>query len=408
MNKLFNGCLALTFCWSAPLRARELVDATVEWLTCESQTVAVGKLVSVHSVKGPYEVVCEDCVLSVTEVLKGPPARNLNFCYRHLSEGRPDWMTSKGDLLVFLAVHQDRFTDQEAASLTDPYYEARLHGLLMPVDEQRRPPVFDLSHLPKDVYSQELTSLTKPEEILRIVRAWKDSTITRSLLIELPYDSPVSRTRGCSGGALLVPAEEKYRARFLALAGSQKPYERQKAAAELAKFPGPDAEQVLLGLLKDNAENVWFSSADTVSKVGFGVRAAAYHSLQALGKPVPTLELERQPTGAERRELRHSYWLKAFAEALTDGWQVVSVEDGDTRQADGRETTAVSVVCGKADASCTLRLIPKEWKNADLPAGKDLGTNGANSQGARRFFLDGELPPTVQEKLTRYFGLVRS
>lgn len=34
--------------------------------------------------------------------------------------------------------------------------------------------------------------------------------------------------------------------------------------------------------------------------------------------------------------------------------------------------------------------------------------NGGSSQGARRFFLEGELPPAVQEKLARYFGLVRS
>lgn len=269
----------------------------------------------------------------------------------------------------------------------------------MPVEQQVPPPVFDLSNLPKDVYSKESTHLTKPEEILRTVRAWAGSMITRSLLIHSSFDSSPR------GSALLVPAEEKYRAHFLALAGSQKPFERQEAAMELAKFPGPDTEQVLLELLRDNTENFWFYSADTVSNVEFGVRAAAYRSLQALGKPVPTLELERQPTAAERRKFRQDHWREAFAEALSDGWQVVSVEDGDTRQADGRDTTAVNVVCGKADARCTLRLIPKEWKTENLPAGEDLGMNGANSQGARRFFLDGGLPPAVKEKLTRYFGL---
>lgn len=372
MNKLLIGCLALLIYWPVSLPARQTVTATVEWLTCEAQTVAFGKLVAVHSVKGPYEVVYEDCVLSVSEVLKGPPAQNLKFCYRHLSEEQPDWMTSKGDLLVFLAIHQDRFTDQEAANLTDPYYEARLHGLLMPIDIELPQPVFDLTKLPKDIYSKELTLLTKPEEVLQTIRTWATSTITRSLLVELPFGPPLSRTMGRCDEALVVPAEESYRAHFLALAGSQKPYERQKAAAELAKFPGPDTEQVLFGLLNDNTENFWLFSADTVSNVEFGVRAAAYHSLQALGKPVPILALERQPTEAERRELRQSYWRKAFAEALTDGWQIISVEDGDTRLAGGRETIGVNVVCGKADAHCTLRLIPKEWKKEDFPTGRIL------------------------------------
>ncbi len=374
----------------------------MEWLTCEAQTVAVSKLVDVHSVKGPYEVVYEDCVLSVSEVLKGPPAQTLKFCYRHLSEGQPAWMTSKGDLLVFLAVQQDRFTDQEAANLTNPYYEARLHGLLQPIDVQYPSPIFDLSNFPKGIYSKDSTLLTKPEEVLRAVRTWASSTITRPLLVKLSSDFRPD----CP--ALVVPAEESYRAHFLALAGSQKPFEQQKAATELAKFPGPDTEQVLLGLLNDNTENLWFFSADTLSNVEFGVRAAAYHSLQALGKTVPTLALERQPIEAEQRELRQSHWRKAFAEALTGGWQVVSVEDGDTRLAGGRETSAVNVVCGKADARATLRLIPKEWKKEELPAGEDLGMDGGNNQGARRFFLDGELPPAVQEKLTKYFGLVRS
>ncbi len=56
---------ALAFCWVQPLRAAINTADTVEWLTCEAQVVAVGKIDSVSASKGPGEVVYEDCVLHV-------------------------------------------------------------------------------------------------------------------------------------------------------------------------------------------------------------------------------------------------------------------------------------------------------------------------------------------------------
>jgi hypothetical protein len=161
-------------------------------------------------------------------------------------------------------------------------------------------------------------------------------------------------------------------------------------------------------LLEDETENFWNFSADTISRVEFGVRTAAYRSLQALGKPVSDkIELERKPTEAEQRSLRQSYWQKSFTEALSEGWKVVSVVDGRSRRVEGRDTTSVIVTCGEGESRCRFTLIPKEWNKKDLPAGANLGMNGRNSQGARHFFLDGTLPKEVKGKLTKYFGLER-
>lgn len=81
------------------------------------------------------------------------------------------------------------------------------------------------------------------------------------------------------------------------------------------------------------------------------------------------------------------------------------MKDGQSRRAGGRETMSVIVICGKGDARCTFILVPKEWDKQDFPAATDLGVNGRDSQGARHFILQGDLPAAVRAKLAAYFGL---
>ena len=209
-----------------------------------------------------------------------------------------------------------------------------------------------------------------------------------------------------------LPAEERFRAHFLKLASSKEPAERQRAAAELSKFPGDETEAALRALLKDQTENVWLFSADTITKIEYGVRAAAYTSLKSLGKDVPAIVLERQPTDQERHSLRESHWRGAFNEALASlegagGWKVISVEDSGTQRTNGREVVAVMVTLGLGDSRCKLTLIPKESSGVQAPIGENLGINGRNSQGARYFYVDGELPAQVKSKISSYFGLQR-
>ncbi|MBW1809928.1 MAG: hypothetical protein JRJ87_17155 [Deltaproteobacteria bacterium] len=163
--------------------------------------------------------------------------------------------------------------------------------------------------------------------------------------------------------------------------------------------------RVLQSLLQDKTESFGHSSADTIVRVIFSVRAAAYRSLKKLGKPVGVIELERKPTKPEQLALRQSYWKKSFNKALSDGWKVIAVIDGKTRRVAGRDTTAVIVSCGKGKSSCKFKLIPKEWAKKNWPTVENLGINGKNSQGARHFFFKGGLPETVKQKLVKYFGL---
>ena len=48
-------------------------------MTCEAQVVAVDKITSITSAKGPGDVIYEDCVLSVSESIKRPAAKKLKF-----------------------------------------------------------------------------------------------------------------------------------------------------------------------------------------------------------------------------------------------------------------------------------------------------------------------------------------
>lgn len=381
-------------------RAEIMVASSIEWLTCTSEVVAVGKIEKITITKGVHSVIYEDCVVQVDEVLKGDmKGKKLTFCLRTLSANptAKAFMNSKEGVLLFLSKSKDHGR------------ETHLDNKYVPRSKHLPFSVIDLSNPPKDVFSKEMNILTDKDKILRIVRKWSTSAIAYSVDYEVPFDSPIhQRLYAGSACYLWVPAEEKYRSHFMKLAQSPRTYERVKAASELYKFPGKESEAVLRELLKDQTENYWYSAADAISKVEFSVRVAAYRSLKALGKPVPEMVLERKPTREEQRELRHNYWRKSFKLALPDGWKVVSVEDGKTRTTSLGDRTVVVVACKSSSHSCKFTLIPKEWAKQDLPTSGHLGINGQYSQGARHFFLDGALPKDAKTKVIRYFGLEKS
>jgi len=401
-NRMKKIILALAFCLaiSSVARAEIMVASSVEWLSCESEVIVVGKITDITTTKGVHSVIYEDCTVHIHEVLKGDSkAKDLVFCLRTLS-AKPSakaFMNSKDGILLFLSKSRDHGPERH---LDNKYVPSSMRSPLS---------ILDLSDIPNHVYSKDMRILTDKKRILNLVRTWSDSTISHSLWSEAPFGSPIYKQLYAGSACyLVVPAEETYRAQFLKMARSQKPQERQKAASELHKFPGEETTRVLAELLKDDTTNLWYFSADTVSKIEFGVRAAAYRSLKALGEPVPEkIQLERKPTETEQRSLRQSYWRKSFTEALPEGWKVISVEDGHTRQVGRRDATSVIVTCGKGESSCRLMLIPKEWDKNDLPTGATLGINGRNNQGARHFCFTGAMPEAVKAQVAKYFGLER-
>jgi hypothetical protein len=192
------------------------------------------------------------------------------------------------------------------------------------------------------------------------------------------------------------------------LARSPKQHEREKAARELQKFPGGETEAVLRRLLDDDTERFLHREYDQISRVEYPVRSAAFYSLVALGKAVPGVALGPQPTPEEQRQLRVELWGKSFTTALKDDWRV-SVDDGPSRVVEDsmgrRQETIVIVTSRRVERSAGFTLLPRRWPAQDPPGEEFLCIYRADSSGPRRFYLQGELPDELKQRVVHYFGL---
>ncbi|MEX0718854.1 MAG: hypothetical protein WD066_19835, partial [Planctomycetaceae bacterium] len=148
--------------------------------------------------------------------------------------------------------------------------ESHLDGKWMPAFSHGIPSIVDLSQPPENVYSKDMKIVSDNEELLRIVAHWAKSPVKHFLWEDVPYDSPMfGKLWAGSGVSLIVPAEEKYRQRFMTLAKSAEPWERAKAAAELHKFPGDETEAMLRQLLKDDSQSHSTYAQDQIAYVEY-------------------------------------------------------------------------------------------------------------------------------------------
>jgi len=209
---LILGCLATA-------RGEVHSAKTVEWLTCQADVVAVGKIASVKSVKGPGDVVYEDIVLAVSEAIRGVSVKELTFCYRHFSGERADrngWMNSKGELLVFLSIPKAPYDERRIHLDTRPYYGTRLDGLLVPTNDCYPRSIIDLSAPERFVFDGHLNQLTTRDAILGSTRFADIALLSRLTTdssfkatprsVELPFRSPAWKILfGGSTCYLVVP-----------------------------------------------------------------------------------------------------------------------------------------------------------------------------------------------------------
>jgi hypothetical protein len=113
---------ALLLC-ATHVRAESAGARSVEWLACDAEVIAVGRLKEVRQVKGPGEVIYEDCTLALTELLKSTAQKDeVRFTFRRFKHhpSMADWMHDDAELLVFLSTSKDHGP------------EKRLDGALVP------------------------------------------------------------------------------------------------------------------------------------------------------------------------------------------------------------------------------------------------------------------------------------
>lgn len=152
--------ISFIFC-SPPVGAETIVAPSIEWLACVSEVVAVGNLTEVRQLKGPGEVVYEDCTLRITELLKSPiPQAEVTFTYRRFnrSPSLSDWMGDSAQLLVFLSRAKDYGP------------EHRLSGALVPISLSFPFSVVNLTNPGKHLINVKFDVLDEGAKVLRAAR----------------------------------------------------------------------------------------------------------------------------------------------------------------------------------------------------------------------------------------------
>lgn len=371
------------FIFSIQLYAEIIVSPSIEWITCESDLVLMVKIEKINFAEPSQKVTYDNITFEIDEVLKGALNRKtiqLKIRSNYAKPINDDLADSANKFLIFL-----KKSDEE--------------NKYIPSSSQFPLSIININKLPDFLYNKDGERLNDFDSISSIVKEWSNSKISYSIDIE-------SKQKEIRSFAtfVVVPAEEKYKEIFLNMMHSLSPNERKKASFELYKFPSLETEIALREILSDETEVKHFYAADEISKIEFSIRVAAINSLKKLGKSVPELETERQPTKEESRLLRQTYWQKTFEDAPPREWNITNIEDGVSFKIENRHTTSVIITCTNGEAEIKIILIPKEWKTIYHPNTKYLGGN-LNSQGGRLFFVVGKISKSLEYKLINYFGL---
>jgi hypothetical protein len=156
----FAMFLACILC-AAPAGAETTVASSVEWLACDAEIVATGRLKDVREFKGPGDVVYEDCTLLVTELLKSTAQLGeVTFTFRRFNRehSASDWMRNHTRLLVFLS----RSNDHGA--------EEHLNGALVPTSMRFPFSVVDLAEPGKYLINTSFDILEYGPEVITAAR----------------------------------------------------------------------------------------------------------------------------------------------------------------------------------------------------------------------------------------------
>jgi hypothetical protein len=410
---------------------------TLEWLACASEVIAVGQITRSTTTRGDGGRANEEWILRVTEMIKGPPAREISFRYQNLWNDDISWIRRTAEPMVLLSrAKSDKDWDPTAPAQEKPVdltiidlsatappvtvapKNKNAPSFLVPTTARHPFSVLDLQKPPPDLFNGDGRRLTSRDEILAIARTWSKSPITAYL--DRNVDPPSDAFEQLYSGSVVllrVPAEQKYRAELIKLARFGIIYRRSKAVEELAKYPGAETEKLLRSLLNDTSEQQQLDANDVITTIRYPVREAAYKSLEQLGVNVPEMPFERAPKEEEQRQLRGTAWRSSFQGALQgtlpSGWKVfvghgegksIVVEElGNPVKTQDLILLIVDIVKDATRYSVTL--VPVEWPRDEMPLGRRLGTYSKGTPNARIFLCTDTMPQEIQAHFIRYYHL---
>ena len=143
------------------VRAETIVGSSLEWLTCESDAVVVGRITKIVTTRGPGSVFYDDCTVAVEEIIKGKVVdRMVVFCFRSLAKesAARSWMKSEQPLLLFLSKSRDHGP------------EKRLETMLVPASREAPLSVIDLAAPGKYIIDRRFNVLSEKPAILETCR----------------------------------------------------------------------------------------------------------------------------------------------------------------------------------------------------------------------------------------------
>lgn len=245
MRTTIAACAFLIAVLAAPeARAEINVAESLGWMVRDADVVVRGRVIRLHSRRGPGSVVWYDVTVRVAETIKGTRRRTVRFRVRHVWGPSPrSWKTGKAELLLFL-VDSQRRAGEDRGYLRAPLAlrKAMRHAAIT----LRRPKLF----------TRTLQVLSSRTAVLRATRraakASRRSTPTSRFRIDVPFNTPVfNALYGGSSVWLYVPVDRTLERNAHAWIRARDIYHRVQGARALAHFRSAKNIALLRKLLAD-------------------------------------------------------------------------------------------------------------------------------------------------------------
>lgn len=276
-----------------PARAYIMGAESIEWVCQTSDRLVVGKVVAVDAVTGTDHKKYSAVTISISRVLKGPPAaRETVVLHTELGKELAARWQKNGSMLFFMNKNDGKRIPVAAEKYPWALRDFPKPGWLAD------PGDWSIDYLP--ALTSDFQVLIGERKILQyvehVVETTKTTSVPRSHVITLSWDSPVYRRVNCGSAVwFTVPVDDQLETLGRTWCKSDQPIQRVEGARILRYFKDRESIDILESLLRDttNAESSSYlcGPGDKLQliyrKKAYYVRQAAFSALGRMGIEVP-------------------------------------------------------------------------------------------------------------------------